>query len=61
MKVKVDTELLKKARKATGMKSDKLIVENALQLFVTIEGQQKLSSLWGRVKFNGDLYEWQKG
>ena len=57
MKVKVDTELLKTARKATGIKSDKLIVENALQLFITIEGQQKLSSLWGKIKFNDDLYE----
>jgi hypothetical protein len=57
MKVKVDTELLIKARKATGIKSGKLIVENALQFFITTEGQKDLLNLWGKVKFYDDLYQ----
>jgi hypothetical protein len=57
MKVKVDTELLKKARKVTGIKSDKVMVENALQLFITLENQKELLNLWGKVKFNNDSHE----
>jgi hypothetical protein len=57
MKVKVDTELLKKARKVTGIKSDKVMVENALQLFITLENQKGLMNLWGKVKFNDDSHE----
>lgn len=47
--IDIDDKLMAKAQKLTNIKSKKILVDNALRLYVTIENQKKLIELWGNV------------
>ena len=47
--IEIDDKLLAKAQKLTNIKSKKILVDNALRLYVTVENQKKLMELWGNV------------
>ena len=47
--IEIDEKLITKAQKLTNLKSKKILVDNALRLYVTVENQKKLMELWGNV------------
>jgi len=55
--IEIDDALMAKAQKLSDIKTKKVIVERALQLYVTIENQKKLKDLWGKVKIDDKAYE----
>ncbi|HTD40995.1 MAG TPA: type II toxin-antitoxin system VapB family antitoxin [Mucilaginibacter sp.] len=55
--IEIDDTLMAKAQKLSNIKTKKLIVEKALQLYVTIENQKKLLELWGKVEIDDKAYE----
>lgn len=55
--IEIDDTLMAKAQKLSNIKTKKLIIEKALQLFVTIENQKKLLELWGKVDMDDKAYE----
>jgi Arc/MetJ family transcription regulator len=55
--IEIDDILMAKAQKLSNIKTKKLIVEKALQLYVTIENQKKLSELWGKIEIDDKAYE----
>jgi Arc/MetJ family transcription regulator len=58
--IDIDDKLLKKAMKATGLKTKKAVVEEALeQLVREREGRAALQRLWG-IGWEGDLDEMRK-
>ncbi|WP_408733648.1 type II toxin-antitoxin system VapB family antitoxin [Mucilaginibacter sp.] len=48
--IDIDDKLMAQAQKLTNIKNKKVLVDNALRLYVTVENQKKLISLWGRIK-----------
>jgi len=55
--IEIDDQLMKKAQKLTNIKTKKILVDNALRLYVTIENQKKLLELWGKVEIDDRAYE----
>lgn len=55
--IEIDDELMAKAQKLSNIKTKKAIVEEALQLYVTIENQKKLAELWGKVELDEIAYQ----
>jgi Arc/MetJ family transcription regulator len=55
--IEIDDILMAKAQKLSNIKTKKLIVEKALQLYITIENQKKLLELWGKVEIDDKAYE----
>lgn len=51
----LDDAILETALKLGGYKTKKATIENALKLFIQIKGQQKIKSLKGKIKWEGDL------
>ena len=51
----LDDAILETALKLGGYKTKKATIENALKLFIQIKGQQKIKSLKGKVKWEGNL------
>ncbi|MFI5137186.1 MAG: type II toxin-antitoxin system VapB family antitoxin [Sphingobacteriales bacterium] len=40
--IEIDDQLMAKAQKLTNIKSKKILIDNALRLYVTVENQKKL-------------------
>ncbi len=57
----IDEVLMKKALKATGIKTQKEIVDFALKELIRRESQKKILELKGSVKWEGDIKERRKG
>ncbi|MCR8561872.1 type II toxin-antitoxin system VapB family antitoxin [Mucilaginibacter sp. BJC16-A38] len=55
--IEIDDELMAKAQMLSNIKTKKAIVEEALQLYVTIENQKKLRELWGKIEVDDKAYE----
>jgi Arc/MetJ family transcription regulator len=55
--IDIDDTLMAKAQKVSNIKTKKIIVEKALQLYITIENQKKLMELWGKVEVDDKAYE----
>jgi Arc/MetJ family transcription regulator len=47
--IKIDDELMAKAKAINPRKTKRVIIDEALRLFVTLENQKKLSEFWGRI------------
>jgi hypothetical protein len=45
-----------KAQKLSNIKTKKGVVEEALQLYITIENQKRLRELWGKVEIDDKAY-----
>lgn len=57
----IDEVLMKKALKATGIKTQKEVVDFALKELIRREFQKKILELKGSVKWEGDIKEMRKG
>jgi len=55
--IEIDDQLMAKAQKLTNIKTKRIVVDNALRLYVTIENQKKLVDLWGKVQIDDKAYE----
>ena len=55
--IEIDDKLMAKAQKLTNIKTKKIVVDNALRLYVTVESQKKLMELWGNVEVDDKAYE----
>jgi len=55
--IEIDDKLMAKAQKLTNIKTKKILVDNALRLYVTVESQKKLIELWGQVEVDDKAYE----
>jgi len=55
--IEIDDKLMAKAQKLTNIKTKKILVDNALRLYVTVENQKKLLELWGKVEVDDKAYE----
>jgi Arc/MetJ family transcription regulator len=53
--IEIDDELMDEAMKASGAKTKRAAVEQALRMFVRIKGQGAIRELFGKVKWEGDL------
>ena len=57
----IDEGLMKKALKATGIKTQKEVVDFALKELIRREFQKKILELKGSVKWEGNIKEMRKG
>ncbi len=57
----LDEELVDKCLKATGIKTQKALIDHALRELLRREKQTKLLELKGNVNWSGNLDEWRKG
>ena len=53
--IELDDELVAKAMKATGAKTKRAVVDEALRLYVRTHAQAEFRKLRGKVKWEGDL------
>jgi len=55
--IEIDDQLMARAQKLTNIKTKKILVDNALRLYVTVENQKKILELWGKVEIDDKAYE----
>ena len=55
--INIDDELIAKAKKLTGIQSESIIVEKALQLFISIKNQEQIRDLIGKIQFDDDAFK----
>ncbi|HVW96604.1 MAG TPA: type II toxin-antitoxin system VapB family antitoxin [Mucilaginibacter sp.] len=56
--IEIDDQLMAKAQKLTNIKTKKVLVNNALRLYVTVESQKKLAELWGNIEVDDRAYQY---
>jgi Arc/MetJ family transcription regulator len=58
--IEIDDKLMGQAMKATKIKSKKELVNYALEELIRLNRRKKMLSLFGKVKWEGDLEEMRK-
>lgn len=59
--VVLDERLVKDCIEATGIKTQKALIDHALRELLRHEKQIKILELKGRINWNGDLDDWRQG
>ena len=59
--IDIDDDLIARALEATGLKSDREVVEEGLRTLVRLHGQRDILGLAGKVRWSGDLAETRRG
>ena len=57
----LDDKLLKDCLKATGIKTQRALIDYALRELLRHESQTKILELKGKVHWEGNLNEWRRG
>ena len=57
----IDDELIKDCMKATGIKTQRALIDYALRELLRHEAQTKILKLKGNVDWEGNLNEWRRG
>ena len=57
----LDEKLIDECMKATGIKTQRALIDHALRELLRHEKQARLLELKGRIDWDGDLVEWRKG
>jgi Arc/MetJ family transcription regulator len=57
----LDEELIDRARKLTGIKTKKQVVQEALRLLIQLREQEQVRSLRGKLHWEGGLDEMRQG
>jgi Arc/MetJ family transcription regulator len=57
----LDDKLLKDCLKATGIKTQRALIDYALRELLRHESQTKILELRGKVHWEGNLNEWRRG
>lgn len=58
--IEIDDKLINKAKELSKSKSKKETVEIALRNYITLKERKNLLSLFGKVKWEGNLHEMRK-
>ncbi len=58
--IEIDDGLMRSAMAATGLRTKKAVVEEALKLLVRLTGQERLKELGGKIQWEGDLDEMRR-
>ena len=59
--IEIDDELMRSALAATGLRTKKAVVEEALKLLVKMKGQERIRELRGKLtSWEGDIDEWRR-
>lgn len=58
--VEIDDTLMAKAMKVSRAKTKREAIERGLKVLVTMEGQQEIRKLRGKVSWQGELDEWRE-
>lgn len=56
----IDDDLMRSALQASGIKTKKEIVEEALKLFIKMKSQEKIRGFRGKLKWAGNLDEMRR-
>jgi Arc/MetJ family transcription regulator len=56
----IDEALLRKALKASGLSSERAVVEEGLRLLLKVKGQEGIRRLRGKITFEGNVRELDK-
>ena len=59
--VVLDEKLVKECLKATGIKTQKALIDHALRELLRHEKQTKILELKGSINWQGNLDEWRRG
>ena len=59
--VVLDDSLIEECTKATGIKTQKALIDHALRELLRHENQIKILELKGNINWDGNLDEWRKG
>jgi Arc/MetJ family transcription regulator len=59
--IDIDDKLMKEAMKISKVKSKKELVNHALEELIRLNKRKKMLSLFGKVKWEGNLDEMRKG
>ena len=54
--IEINDELMAKAQKLTNIKTKKALVEKGLELLISMENQNNLLKLWGKVEVDDQAY-----
>lgn len=59
MKIAIEknNDILAKAKKLSGIEDEKVLIENALRLFITIGNQKRLKDLYGKVALDDEAFK----
>ena len=57
----IDDALLRKAMRASGLKTKRATIEEALRLYVRTKAQSRILDFAGKVEWEGDLDELRQG
>jgi Arc/MetJ family transcription regulator len=55
--IEIDGLLIAQAQKLTNIKTKRILVDNALRLYVTVENQKLLLALWGKIGLDEKAYK----
>lgn len=55
--IEIDEDLMEEAIKLSGLKTKKATVEAGLKLIISLNLQEKIKNLRGKLKWEGDLHE----
>ena len=59
--IEIDDELMRRALAATGLRTKKAVVEEALKLLIKLRGQERIRELRGKLtSWEGDIDEWRR-
>ena len=61
MNIVIDDSLMRQAMQATGLLTQKAIVEEGLSLLVKVKGQVGVRRLRGKIVFDGGIRQMEKG
>jgi Arc/MetJ family transcription regulator len=56
----LNSELIAKGKKLTGIKTSRELVEHALSELIRMEKQRDIRNLRGKIEWQGDLHEMRK-
>ena len=57
----LDDKLIEKGMKATGIKTQRALIDHALRELLRHEAQTEILKLKGNVEWKGNLDEWRRG
>ncbi len=57
----LDEELIEQARKLTALPTKKAIVDEALRTLIRVKKQERILSLRGKIRWQGDLDQMRSG
>lgn len=53
----INDQLMEEAKKISGLKTKKAVIEKALESFIQLNKQTRIRDLRGKIKWEGDLNE----